>query len=589
MASENRLIGLWRLTSGFHLIYLASTLCLGIAAFFEMAPNVLLRYLVDEILLKRKGPVDLLLVASGFVGLALVQSTFTFFSTVLAARTGEGVALRLRTRLFDHIQHLTFAYHDRAQTGDLIQRATSDVDALRQFFVENSSGLGRIGLLFLINLVALLFLNTRLALLVLAGVPLLIGVTYFFQQKISKLYQGFREQEANLSTTLQESLTAIRVVKAFARQAYEQAKFEQENLEQFRQWRRLALVGWTYTSVSISFCAMLIMVGSYLGAVMVLDRTLTLGTYLAYVGLMSGVLWNVRGLGGLIVKLANGLVSYSRVATILHQDPESRDAEELALGDMIRGEIVFDKVSFSYDQIKVVIKDISFRCKPGQFVALLGPMGSGKTSLLNLVPRFYEYTGGSVTLDGVELKKYPRQRLRRHIGIVEQEPFLFSCPIGENIAYGIEHTVSQAQIEAVAHAVAIHDEIASFPNGYGTLVGERGVKLSGGQKQRVAIARALLRDPRILILDDVTASVDIETADKIYTALESLKVGRTTFIITHRIQSVIRADLILVLDQGQITQQGTHAELIAQDGLYRRIYETQSRIEAELHEELARP
>ena len=591
LVKENRLIGIWQLMAGFRSTYLASTVCLAIASIFDMGPSLLMLYLVDNVL-KRSDPLGLLpLVALGFLGLALFQGLFTFLSDTLAARTGEGIAFRLRTSLFNHIQRLAFAYYDRTQTGDLIQRATSDVDMLRGFFVQQSTGLGRLTLVLVVNLVALFSLNLNLALFVLAGVPLVIGVTYFFRQKISRLYQGYQEQGARLSTTLQESLTGMRVVKAFARQAYEQDKFEQDNWEQFLQWRRMSTIRWIYYSVSMSFCIVLTLVGSYFGALMAMDGVITLGIYLAYVGVMGRILWNVRDTGGLIVNLTNGLVSYTRIATILKETREPLDEENASFvkqtqSNNVKGEFVFDHVCFGYDSNNLVLKDISFRCTPGQSVALLGSTGSGKTSLISLVPRFYEYTGGSLKLDGVELNEYPYHRLRSQIGIVEQEPFLFSRTIRENIAYGAGRDVSQDEIEAAAQAAAIDDEINSFPSGYDTLVGERGVKLSGGQKQRVAIARALLRDPRILILDDATASVDTETASKIQTALDRLMQGRTTFIVTHRIQSAMNADLILVLDNGWIVQQGAHNNLLAQDGIYRRIYDAQAFIDAALQKEV---
>jgi ATP-binding cassette subfamily B protein len=254
----------------------------------------------------------------------------------------------------------------------------------------------------------------------------------------------------------------------------------------------------------------------------------------------------------------------------------------------LRGEIVFRDVCFEYDESnKPVLKDISFRCEPGQAVALLGSTGSGKTSLVNLLPRFYEYIGGSLTLDGVELNAYPREYLRQQIGIVEQEPFLFSRTIRENITYGVGRDVSQAEIETAARAAAIHDVITEFPDGYNTLVGERGVTLSGGQKQRVVVARTLLKDPRILILDDATSSVDAETEGLIRAALERLMRGRTTFIIAHRIQSVMVADLILVLDKGRVVQIGSHQELVSGAGIYRQIFDLQTRIESELEKEVA--
>jgi ATP-binding cassette subfamily B protein len=294
----------------------------------------------------------------------------------------------------------------------------------------------------------------------------------------------------------------------------------------------------------------------------------------------------MRNLGRLIVQMSTGLVSYGRVVELIREEREPLDEGTFTPSSPVQGEIVFREVCFRYDADSKVLENISFRCRPGQVVALLGSTGSGKTTLVNLLPRFYEYDSGSLTLDGVELKEYPRHFLRQQIGIVEQEPFLFSRTIRENITYGAGQDVSDAEIEAAARAAAIHDVILSFPNGYDTLVGERGVTLSGGQKQRVAIARTLLRDPRILILDDSTSSVDTETEGLIREALERLMQGRTTFIIAHRVQSVMNADLILVLDQGRIVQRGTHAELMAQEGIYRRIYDMQARIEDELEKEM---
>jgi len=295
----------------------------------------------------------------------------------------------------------------------------------------------------------------------------------------------------------------------------------------------------------------------------------------------------MRNLGRLIVQTSTGLVSFGRVLEVVKEDREPLDAGDFIPVHEIEGQITFDCVSFEYDPESRVLNEISFACQPGQVIALLGPTGSGKTSLVNLLPRFYDYTSGSLKLDDIELKRYPRKYLRSQIGIVEQEPFLFSRSIRENITYGVGRQVSDAEVEAAARSAAIHDGIMSFPEGYNTLVGEKGVTLSGGQKQRVAIARTLLKDPRILILDDSTSAVDTETEAAIRSALEHLMEGRTSFIIAHRIQSIMDADLILVLDKGQIVQQGKHADLIEQEGIYRQIYEIQTRIDVELKAEIA--
>jgi ATP-binding cassette subfamily B protein len=580
--SDKRLVGLWRMMTGFRLTYLGATLSQGMAAVSKTTTFLLLRYFVDNVLGQEELSGTLPLIALGFLGLALFEGAFTFLSGWLAARTAEGIALRLRNYLFDHIQRLSFAYHDRAQTGELIQRSTSDVDALRRFFADQAIGVGRI---------ILLNLNRRLALLSIAVVPLIVLMSSFFFKKISQAYEAYQEQEATLSTTLQENLTGVRVVKAFARQAYERDRFERDNWERFRRGRRLLMIHSLYWPVSSILCSFQMLAGFFVGALMAMNGTITVGTYLAYAGMIVWIIWPMRQLGRLIVQMSTGLVSYGRVAKVIKEEREpltegAHTTTNFFSGN-VRGQIVYRNVCFEYEADSPVLKDIRFRCQPGQVVALLGSTGSGKTTLVNLLPRFYEYTSGSLTLDGVELKEYARHFLRQQIGIVEQEPFLFSRTIRENITYGVGRDVSDAEIEAAAQAAAIHDVIISFPDGYDTLVGEKGVTLSGGQKQRVAIARTLLKDPRILILDDATSSVDTETESVIREALERLMQGRTTFIIAHRIQSVMNADLILVLDKGRVVQRGTHDQLVAQEGIYRQIYDRQVRIEVELEKELA--
>jgi ATP-binding cassette subfamily B protein len=335
-------------------------------------------------------------------------------------------------------------------------------------------------------------------------------------------------------------------------------------------------------------CGAQMLGGFTVAALMAINGTITVGTYLAYAGLVIWILWPMRNLGRLIVQTSTGLVSYGRIMEIIEQEREPLTEGSYLPKEGVRGEIVFEHVTFAYDEDSPTLRDISFRCEPGQSIALLGSTGSGKTSLVNLLPRFYEYTGGSIKLDNVELAEYPRQFLRSQIGIVEQEPFLFSRSIRENIAYGVGRSVTQEEVEQAARSSAIHDVIMGFPEGYATLIGEKGVTLSGGQKQRVAIARTLLRNPRILILDDSTSAVDTETEASIRQALQNLVQDRTTFIIAHRIQSVMDADLILVLDKGRIIQCGTHAELMEQGGVYRKIYDIQTRVEAELEEEIGR-
>jgi ATP-binding cassette, subfamily B, bacterial len=585
--SENRLSGLWRLMSGFHWTYIAATMSQGIAALSKTATYLLLLYLVDTILDSGASTQLLLLVALGFVGLAAFEGAFTFLSGRLAAHTAEGIARHLRNYMFDHIQRLSFSYHAQTSTGELISRSTSDVDALRRFFADQAIGVGRVLLLFIVNFGAILYLNWQLGLFSIIVVPFLVITSIVFFRKISKVYEAYQEQEATLSTTLQENLSGVRVVKAFARQDYERVKFQGDNWEKYQRGRSLMLMHslfWPVTDILVSIQ----LLGGYLmGALMAINGTISVGTYIAYAGMVIWLIWPMRNLGRLIVQMSTGLVSYGRVMDVIRQDREPLSQGDYQVTGALRGEIIFHKVCFEYEAETPVLKDISFHARPGQAVALLGSTGSGKTTLVNLLPRFYEYTSGSLTLDGVDLKRYPRRFLRRQIGIVEQEPFLFSRTIRENISYGVDREVSLEEIESAARAAAIHDVIASFPSGYETMVGEKGVTLSGGQKQRIAIARTLLKDPRILILDDSTSSVDIGTEAEIRDALEQLMRGRTTFIIAHRIQSVMNADLILVMEKGRIVQSGDHEGLMHQPGAYRRIFDIQTRIEDEIEREVS--
>jgi len=622
--SDNRFIGLFRLMHGFRWLYLGALAAVALGALVRTYYYQLLQYVVDEVIGNPEALSRLPLAAAAFVGLAVAEGLFAYLRSTWSARTAEGITLRLRDYLLDHIQRLPFSFHDYVKTGELIQRTTSDVDAVRRFYADQALGIGRILALFVVNFTMLMSMNSRLAWTSIAVMPFIVGVSYFFFGRVSKAYEAFQKQEAKLSTVLQENLTGVRVVRAFARQSYEIDKFESENLEKYQRGRRLTAMHALYWPLSDVMCAAQTILAMVVGATMALRGEITIGTYMAAMGMVVWIIWPMRNMGRLIVNVSTGLVSYQRVAEMIREDREDVESGSVPVETAIRGAVEFEDVTFAYEPQSVlketkprskgrkskadreqtgasaqadtsadappepveVLHGITFRCEPGQSVALLGSTGSGKTSIINLLLRFYDHQSGSITLDGVPLGEYPRAMLRSNIGIVEQEPLLFSRSIGENIAYGSEREVSQEEIEEAAQAAAIHDIILTFPEGYNTIVGEKGVTLSGGQRQRVAIARTLLKDPRILVLDDATSSVDTETEEQIQAALARLMVGRTTFLVAHRIQTVMSADLILVLDKGTIVQSGTHAELVQQDGFYRDIFDIQSRIEEEVRHEV---
>lgn len=585
--SANRLLGLWRLLNGYHWHYGAATVLQGFSAYAKTLTYFLLSYFVDNYLVNKTGAYPILLIALGFVAFAGLQGVFTYLSGRLAAMSAEGAIERLRNFLYDHIQHLPFAYHSETDTGELVQRCTSDVDALRRFYNDQAIGIGRITLLFVINFIALLQLNIRLALLSVIAVPFIMWTSIFFFKRVSKAYEAYQEQDAVLSTTLQENLSGVRVVKAFARQPHEIEKFERNNWEKFQLGKRLLTIHSLFWPVSDILCGAQMLGGFLLGALMAIRGEITVGNYLAYAGLVIWIIYPLRGLGRFIVEMSSGLVSYDRVFKIIREIREPLDKGNYKPVDGIKGNFLFKGVGFEYEKNDQVLHDISFEVKAGQKIALLGSTGSGKTTLVNLLPRFYDYTAGEILLDGFNLKLYSRRYLRQQIGIVEQEPFLFSRSIRENITYGVGREVSQEEVEEAAKMAAIHDVILGFPEGYKTIVGERGVTVSGGQKQRIAIARTLLKNPRILILDDSTSSVDTETEAQIRRAMKKLMENRTSFVIAHRIQTIMDADLILVMEDGKIVQRGQHKDLVQQDGIYRKIFDIQTRIESELKVELS--
>ena len=586
LGNKNKLLSLWHLMRGYHFHYFVSTIFLALAAFARTGMYIFLGSFIDRMMNEGLMGRELTLSALGFGALIALQALSSFMSSWMANFTAENTTRRLRDYLFDHIQRLSYSYHSESKTGDLLERATSDVDTLRRFFAEQAISIGRIVMIFIISFVAIARINLRLALVSIIIIPIVLVISIIFFKRLSKAYEAYQEQGAILTTDLQENLSGVRVVKAFARQNYEIEKFDKENAEKFRLGRKFNWMHALFWPLSDIICSAQNIGSSFYGATMVLNGVMTLGQYLSFIGLLGWLIWPIRNLGRLIIDTSRALVSFGRISVVLEAPEEDMKSATYQPKDGIKGQITFEHVSFAYEKDFLVLDDVSFSCDAGQVVALLGSTGSGKTSLVNLLPRFYDVTSGQILLDGVNLNEYSREFLRSQIGIVEQEPFLFSCSIRDNITYGVHREVSQEEIEEAARKAAIHDVILGFKHGYDTLVGERGVTLSGGQKQRIAIARTLLLNPRILILDDSTSSVDMETEVEIRAALDRLMTNRTTFIIAHRIQSIMNADLILVFDKGKIIQMGEHEVLLNQAGIYKDIYDIQARIDSALQEEI---
>lgn len=484
------------------------------------------------------------------------------------------VAYDLRNDFYDNVQRLPFAFHDGSHTGDMMSRATSDITETERF-----AGIGLIDLtavlIMLIGVVTAMLLEApQLALLALGPMALLIGVALRFGATVRPMFKRIQEQMGVLSTTMQESMTGIRVVKAFAREPYELAKFDKENDEWFD--RRFTLIqtwanNWPLFTLLVALSIFLLL---WFGGPRALAGEITIGSLFALISYVLMLNGPVQRLGFLVNLAATAGASAGRVFEIMDTPGEVSEKVGAITLENPRGAVTFEQVDFSYHSAVQILHDISFHAAPGQKIALIGPTGSGKSTVTNLIPRFYDATHGRILVDGHDITDLTLASLRSHIGIVLQDPFLFSQTVSENIAYG-RPDASHEEIVAAAKAARAHDFILNLQNGYDTRVGERGVTLSGGQKQRIAIARALLKNPRILILDDSTSSVDTETEHLIQEALNVLMEGRTTFIIAQRLLTLKNADLILVLDHGRIVQRGAHAELLEEEGLYKTIYDLQ--------------
>ena len=516
----------------------------------------------------------LFIAAITILGIALMRGVAGFGQRFFGEWLSHRAGYDLRNHFYDSVQNQPFSFHDRSHTGDMMSRATSDISETERFV-----GIGLADLLATIMLmtgvvIAMLLEAPRLALVALIPFPLLIGATIRFGGTIRPMFKNIQEQMGVLSTAMQESMTGINVVKAFSREPYELQKFDKENDEWFdRRYRviRSWANNWPFFSFLVSVSIFLLL---WFGGPLAIAGAITVGTLFALISYVLMLNGPVQRLGFLVNLAATAGASASRVFEIMDIPSEIVEKPDAVQLSQIDGDVRFEQVDFSYQSRVQVLQDVTFHAQPGQKIALIGPTGSGKSTVTTLIMRFYDVQRGRITVDNIDVREWQLKSLRTHIGIVLQDPFLFSQSVRENIAYG-RPDASQDEIMAAAQAAHADKFIQKLPDGYDTRVGERGVTLSGGQKQRVAIARALLTDPRILILDDSTSSVDTETEHIIQEALEVLMEGRTTFIIAQRLLTLKSADCILVLDHGRIVERGSHEELLKKEGLYKQIYDLQ--------------
>jgi ATP-binding cassette, subfamily B, multidrug efflux pump len=535
---------------------------------------MILQVTIDEVVLKGKYH-WIPYLSIGFILLMLVKGIATYINQYTGDLFGISSVYRMRNALYEKLQYLPFKYYDNAKTGDLMSRLTADVEGFRFFLSFGFTELLRFLLLIVISVAVMFYYSVSLTIVTLITLPFLAWVVYKFDRAVHPAFRGIRESFGKLNTKVQESISGINTVKSLSKENYEIGKFNVSNNDYKENYLFTSAIWAKYFPLMELLGNISVILLLAYGGSLVMKGSLKPGELVAFYSLVWYIIWPIVNLGFVINQFSQAKASGERLIEVLDAESENTDQSEVTSFERLRGEVEFRNVSLSYDNdSKEALHNITFKAVPGKVIGLIGSTGSGKTSLTQLMTKFYEPSSGEVLIDGKSVTHYSLPALRRNVGFVLQESFLFSTTIKENISYGRPEVTLEQVMDAAKRAQA-HEFIMELPDGYETVLGERGMGLSGGQKQRIAIARALCIDPSILILDDATSAVDMETEVNIQKALNEVMKGRTTFIIAHRISSLKHADEILVLEDGRIVERGKHEELIKNNRTYQRIYDIQ--------------
>lgn len=518
---------------------------------------------------------NMLILAAIIIAAALVRGIFVYFQRTATLKAGERTAKKLRNNMFRHIQSLPYSWHTSIQTGDIIQRSNFDIDTIKRFISEQVIEVIQIAVMLVIGLVIMFIMNYILALITLVFIPLVLLFSAIYFSKIAHNFLKADEADGESTACLQENLTGIRVVRAFGQEKMETEKFSQKAANVRDLWTNLGAKLGVFWATGDLFAGVQILTVLSVGTVLVVNQMLSAGMFIAFMAYSYIMIWPVRNMGRILGELSKANISLGRVREVLETEPEKDSPDSIDME--IKGEIEFKNVSFSFnddDSKRKVLDNVSFKIEKGKTLGIIGGTGGGKSTIIHLINRLYDATEGEILIDGVNVNKLNRKSLRKQIGLILQEPFLFSRSIRDNIKLSAPDTTDE-RMRDCARISSVDDTIEEFDSGYDTIVGERGVTLSGGQKQRVAITRTLVANPPVIIFDDSLSAIDTETDQKIRAALKESLNSSTMILISHRLTTILHADLILVLDEGKIVDSGTHDQLKSRDGIYKTIYDMQ--------------